>query len=205
MTPPNKLLDKLAGGDRRSIGQSNEVSALVLKRPALFPQLMRGLWSSDPLIRMRAADGAEKVSLRRPDLLQPFKAKLLRLLDEAIQQELRWHLAQIIPRLRLSKKDRTRAASAFRLYLGDQSSIVKTSAMQAMADLASADEELMPEVRELLTKLTGSGTAAMKARGRKLLRQLELNRLESKPILPLNRRRNTSRIGKIMVNKSGEP
>jgi hypothetical protein len=99
------------------------------------------------------------------------------MLDEATQQELRWHLAQMIPRLHLSKKDRVRAASVFRLYLGDQSSIVKTSAMQAMADLASTDDDLVPEVKELLIKLTEVGTAAMRARGRKLLRQLDRNRL----------------------------
>jgi hypothetical protein len=177
MLSSNELLNNLTGGDRRSIGQSNEVVALVLKRPALFPQLMQGLWSSDPVIRMRAADAVEKASLRRPDLLRPFKAKLFRLLDEVTQQELRWHLAQIIPRLRLSKKDRRRAASAFRLYLSDRSSIVKTSAMQAMADLARIDDELMPEVRDRLTAATEVGTAAMKARGRKLLRQLERNPL----------------------------
>ncbi|HXM61664.1 MAG TPA: hypothetical protein VN950_12485 [Terriglobales bacterium] len=173
MLSSKELLNNLTGGDRRSIGQSNQVAVLVLRRPALFPQLIQGLWSPDPLIRMRAADAAEKVSLRRPDLLLPFKAKLLRLLDEATQQELRWHLAQIIPRLRLSKTDRLRAASVFRLYLSDQSSIVKTSAMQAIADLARIDDELMPEAKDLLTAATKVGTAAMRARGRKLLRQLE--------------------------------
>ena len=176
MTSSTNLLNKLRGRDRRSIGQSNKVAALVLRRPTLFPELMRGLWDSDPLIRMRAADAAEKVSLRRPDLLQPFKTKLLRLLDETTRQELRWHLAQMIPRLRLSKKDRMRAASVFRFHLGNQSSIVKTNAMQAMADLASIDDELLPEVKKLLTTLTEVGTAAMRARGRKLLRQLERKR-----------------------------
>jgi len=177
MTSSNKLLNRLRGGDRRSIGESNEVAALVLTRPALFPQLMQGLWNPDPLVRMRAADAAEKVSLRRPSLLQPFKAKLLGLLEEATQQELRWHLAQMIPRLHLSKKDLVRAGLALRHYLSDPSSIVKTSVMQAMADLASSHGELMPEVRDLLTTLTEAGTAAMRARGRKLLRQLERNRL----------------------------
>ena len=169
----NALLDKLSGGDRRSIGQANEVAALVLRRAALFPQLMRGLSDSDPLIRMRAADAAEKVSLRRPELLQPFKIKLLRLLDEATQQELRWHLAQMTPRLRLSKRDRVRATTALLRHLYDKSSIVKTCAMQALADLASADDGLALEIKKLLAPLTESGTAAMKARGRKLLRQLE--------------------------------
>src|SRR5277367_4712292 len=150
MTASKKLLDRLKGGDRRSIGRSNEVVALVQQRPAVFPQLIHGLWSSDPLVRMRAADAAEKVSLCRPDLLQPFKTKLLRLLDETTQQELRWHLAQMIPRLRLAKKDRVRATAVFRLHLNDQSSIVKASAMQAIADLARNDDDLVPEVKELL-------------------------------------------------------
>ena len=172
-TSSNALLSKLSGGDRRSIGQSNEIVALVLLRPALFPQLMRGLWSSDPLIRMRAADAAEKVSLRQPKLLQPFKRELLRLLDEATQQELRWHLAQMTPRLHLSKRDCISAIRALMRHLEDRSSIVKTSAMQALADLASSHDELIPETRTLLTTLIETGTPAMRARGRKLLRQLE--------------------------------
>jgi hypothetical protein len=177
MNSSKKLLDKLRSGDRRSIGRSDEVAALVLARPARFLQLMEGLWNPDPLIRMRAADAAEKVSLHHPDLLMPFKSKLLQLLDAATQQELRWHLDQMVPRLRLSKKDRTRAVSVFRRHLEDPSSIVKTSAMQALADLARADDLLMPEIRELIGKLTKVGTAAMRARGRKLLLQLERDRL----------------------------
>jgi HEAT repeat protein len=167
------LLNKLRGGDRRSIGQANQVAGLVLQRPALFPQLIEGLSNSDPLIRMRAADAAEKVTLRRPGLLKPFKAKLLRLLDEATQQELRWHLAQMVPRLALSAKDCVRATTALMHHLEDKSSIVKTSAMQALVDLASSHNELIPGTKTLLTALTETGTAAMRARGRKLLRQLE--------------------------------
>jgi hypothetical protein len=167
----NALLDKLSGGDRRSIGQSDQVAGLVLRRPALFPQLMHGLWHSDPLIRMRAADAAEKVSLRRPDLLQPFKGKLLRLLDEATQQELRWHLAQMVSRLRLSKHDRARAVIALRRHLADESSIVKTFALQALTELANADAALVPAVKGLLNAAAESGTPAMRARSRKLLRQ----------------------------------
>jgi hypothetical protein len=175
-TSPNQLLNKLKGGDRRSIGQSNRVARLVLERPALFSQLAKGLCDSNALIRMRAADAAEKVSFDRPDLLQPFKTKLLRMLNEATEKELRWHLAQMIPRLHLSKKERLRAAAVLRIYLRDPSSIVKTCALEAMADLASHDHELMRDTKELLTTLTQVGTAAMRARGRKLLPQLERNR-----------------------------
>jgi len=168
------LLDKLTGGDRRSIGRADEVTTMVLKRPALFTELMTGLYDADPLVCMRAADTAEKVSLQKPELLLPFHARLLRLLDETTQQEVRWHMAQMVPRLPLSSKERLRAASALRRYLEDPSSIVKTCALEALAAIATNDKSLQPEVKALLQKAIKSGTAAMKARSRKLLRRFEV-------------------------------
>jgi len=173
MASSKDILLRLAGGDRRSIGQSNQITTLVLKRSALFGELIRGLRAPDPGVRMRAADAAEKVSLERPDLLVPFKTELLHLLETATEQELRWHLAQMVPRLPLSRRDRLRALLAFQGYLQDRSSIVRTCAMQALADLASTDAGLLHQVLELLRKHTQNGTAAMKARGRKLLQQLQ--------------------------------
>jgi hypothetical protein len=69
---------------------------------------------------MRAADAAEKVSGIQPGLLKPYKAGLLGLLSEAEQIELRWHLAQMIPRLPLTQAERRRAAEALQLYLEDR-------------------------------------------------------------------------------------
>ena len=103
---------------------------------------------------------------------------LLGLLREASEQELRWHLAQMVPRLLLTQLDRMRVASVLKSYLEDRSSIVKTFAMQALADLASDDTTLLPETVELVHQLTRSGTPAMRARGRKLLAQL--GRVKSK-------------------------
>jgi len=58
-------------------------------------------------------------------------------------------------------------------YLEDRSSIFKTSALQGFADLAQDDASIRPGVIEILREATRSGTAAMKARGRKLLIRLE--------------------------------
>src|SRR5215467_6481341 len=106
----------LRGGDRRSIGRSNDVVKLVLRAPKRFAELMQCLWSNDPIVRMRAADAAEKISATRPELLRHYKAELLGLLAEAEQIELRWHLAQMIPRLPLTQGERRRATEAFQLY-----------------------------------------------------------------------------------------
>jgi hypothetical protein len=167
------ILTLLEGGDRRTIGRANEVAAMVSKDPGLFPELMAGLWSGDPLVRMRAADATEKVTRGDHELLQPYKKELLGLMAETKEQELRWHLAAMVPRLKLSARERQLAVSLMNAYLEDRSSIVKTSALQGLADLAQHNSTLQPKVIELLREATRNGTAAMKARSRKLLLHLE--------------------------------
>lgn len=61
------------------------------------------------------------------------------------------------------------AVAALNAYLEDRSSIVRTHALQGLADLAQHDATMRPEVMEILRAATRSGTAAMKARSRKLL------------------------------------
>ncbi len=171
--PRQDILARLRGGDRRSIGHADQVAAMVSKDPKLFPTLIAGLWSSDPLVRMRAADAAEKVTRKQRGLLEPYKRELLGLLPEAEEQELRWHLAVLVPRLPLNAKERQVAISSLERYLEDDSSIVKTFALQGLADLAEAAPSLRPQVVEILHEAARKGTPAMKARSRKLLIRLE--------------------------------
>ena len=169
--PKSSIASLLDGSDRRSIGRSNEVSRLVLKAPRRFRELIQCLWHENPVVRMRASDGAEKVSAKKPRLLDRHKPELLGLLAEADQIELRWHLAAMIPRLRLTPTERQRAATALQLYLDDRSSIVKTFALQGLADLAQNDPALRTNVKHLLEDALQSGTPAMRARARHLLKK----------------------------------
>jgi hypothetical protein len=171
--PRRNILSLLEGGDRRTIGQSDQVAEIVSGDPKLFSRLIAGLWSADPLVRMRAADAAEKVTREHPDFLQPHKKELLGLMSEATQQELRWHLAVLIPRLVLNARERQIAMSSLNGYLEDRSSIVKTFALQGLADLAQNERSILPSVVEILRGATRNGTPAMKARSRKLLIRLE--------------------------------
>jgi hypothetical protein len=171
--PSQAISAMLKGGDRRSIGRSNHVVKLVLAAPRRFAELIECLWSEDPIVRMRAADAAEKVSVIQPKLLQPHKSELLGLLAEAEQIELRWHLAQMIPRLPLTQSERRRAAETLQLCLEDRSSIVRTFALQALADISRNDAELRPTVTGMLEQSVVRGSAAMKARARRLLKELK--------------------------------
>jgi hypothetical protein len=170
--PKSSILSLLQGGDRRSIGRSNEVAARVLENPRLFPTLISGLWHDDPLVRMRAADAAEKVTRNLPELLVPHKKELLGLMAETEQAEVRWHMAVLAPRLPLSSSERQLIISLLKGYLQDHHSIVKTLALQGLADLAQIDLEIRMEVREIVQQAARSGTPAMKARSRKLLKKL---------------------------------
>lgn len=134
---------------------------------------------------MRAADALEKLTRRRspvPDEIQKsllkklqgsWKAPLLGLLAEATENKLRWCLAQVVTRLPLTVPECRRVAATLRSYLEDRSSIVKTCALQGLADLTRQDASLQPEVVDLLRIHSRLGTAAMRARGRMLLKQLE--------------------------------
>ena len=163
------MLRKLEGGDRRSLGRAPEVVAEVIDDPGLFKALVCGLLSDDAVVRMRAADAMEKVSARHPEYLQSHKGFLIRQAAGSDQKEVRWHLAQMLPRLALTPKETRQVVGLMIRYFEDGSSIVKTHAMQALADLAGRNPALRPSVMLHLRELTAIGTPAMRARGRMLL------------------------------------
>src|SRR5271157_5994560 len=167
------ILVLLEGGDRRTIGRADQVAAMVSENPGLFPKLIAGLSSTNPLVRMRAADAAEKVTRKHHQLLQAHKKELLGLLAVAQEQELRWHLAVMVPRLVLNSKERRAVISSLKRYLEDRSSIVKTFALQGLADLAQHEPGIRLTAVDILREAAHSGTPAMKARSRKLLNGLE--------------------------------
>ena len=169
----NDILDKLKGGDLRSIGRANEVVDDVLNAPDLFDTVFDGMLHSDPIIRMRPADAVEKITEKHPEYLESRKKILIQQVAASKQQEVRWHVAQMIPRLTLSEEEKGRVTEILLGYLDDKSKIVQTSAMQALADMATGDENLLPKVIDVVEELTKTGSAAVRNRGRQLLAKLK--------------------------------
>lgn len=171
------VLKNLAGSDRRSIGRANEVVSDVLNNPALFEVIFEGMQNDDPVIRMRCADAVEKITAAHPQHLQPYKHRLIKEVARIGQQEVRWHVAKMIPRLELSQSERDIAVEVLTSYLNDNSKIVRTFAMQALADLAEEHADLRAQVLELLEECVQAGSPAMRSRGRRLLARLKLDAL----------------------------
>ena len=162
------LLEKLKGKDRRSIGMSHEVVSQVLAQPVLFDILFSGLRESDPVLRMRCADAAEKISAVHPEVLRPHKVTLLYELTLVEQAEVRWHVAQMLPRLEWDRREQTKVCDILTTYLEDQSRIVQTCALQALFDLAQRYVQWRPAVKVQLRKFSVTGSPALKSRVKKL-------------------------------------
>lgn len=161
------------GRHRLDVGRSDEVADLVLANPRKIRQLIECLWDKDPGTSNRAADALERATFHKPELAQPWKESLIGLMAETEQNKLRWNLALLTPRLKLTVTDAQRLAVILRSYLDDRYSIVKTAAMHGLTTLTRHDPELLPEVLDMLRILSRSGTPAMRARGRILLKSLE--------------------------------
>ena len=168
-----RILQKLKGGDLRSIGRAEEVVQDILENPALFGEVFDGMLSEDPQVRMRSADALEKVSSRHPEYLQPFKRRLIYEVAQIEQQEVRWHVAQMFSYLEVSTQERTEIVKRLLFYLDtDRSRIVKVCSIQTLADLAERDELIRPTIVRRLQEVIASGSPAMANRAQKLLPRL---------------------------------
>jgi hypothetical protein len=171
------------GKGRIATGRAEEVAALVLAQPRRAEKLLECLWDDDPGVVNRAAQALERVvRVGQPRLLARLsssKTSLLGLLAEAGENKLRWHLAFVVPRLALTPRESARTAAILQSWLEDQSSsIVKTMSLQGLADLTRQDPALLPMVLDLLRIHGRSGTPAMRARSRILLKHLDSARPE---------------------------
>jgi hypothetical protein len=174
MPRENRIRAILADGRRtQGPGRAFDAAVMVLKQPRLSRQLIQCLWDEDEVMAGQAADALETLAGERPQALQPWKQALLGLLVESKGIKLRWHLGLIVTRLKLTRAECRRVADVLSAWLDDQSSIVKTCAMQGLAELTRQDQSMTEGVLDQLRALARSGTPAMRARGRTLLKQME--------------------------------
>ena len=165
----SNILEKLKGGDLRSIGRAEEVVDDVLNDPGTIGELFTGMVSDEPVVRSRAADAVEKISRVHPEYLAPFKHLLLNDLSCIEQQEVRWHVAQMFPRLKLDGEERRLVIRTLSMWLkNDASNIVRVNALQALVDFAHEDEALQRKVAKHLELALASENPSLAARARKL-------------------------------------
>ena len=165
----NSVEKLLGAGDLRTTGKSDEVVKQVISDPKLIGDVVKAIIEGNPGVKMRASDALEKITRDNPEWLKPFKGQILTKVVSIKQKEVRWHIAQILPRLNLNKNERELVYEVMQSYLNDESSIVRTFAMQALTDIAMQDRSYTNKVRDQVKRLIQEGSPAMKSRGKKLL------------------------------------
>ena len=169
-----KMLNLLLEGDRRTVGRVADAVRLALDEPKHIAELMDLLTDPRAEVRMRASDALEKATVQRSDLLAPHKDHLLELTEDAVQSEVRWHLAQIVTRLDLERDEIDDLSHVFsKWFRRAASKIVRTAALQAMFDLAQKDGRLIGPAQQMLEDGLNSPVPALCARARKLKGPLE--------------------------------
>lgn len=158
-------------------GRVEEIAEWMGEAPRRAPALIELMWDDDAGVASRAADVLERVSRwATPAMMraiEQFKEPLIGLLAETTRPKVRWNLALTLPRLKMTVAECRRIAAVLQTWREDPSSIVKTAALHGLADLTRYDPAMLPEVLDLLRVCARSGTPAMRARSRILLKALE--------------------------------
>lgn len=167
----NKFEKLLSGGDLRSIGKSNRVS-VAIRNQQDFDELFYLLIDSDRLLRMRAADAVEKITITHPEYLKSHKKELFSFFQTHQNIEFQWHLALLITRLDLSAGETNLVWRHLSKWAMDekQSKIVRVNAIQSLFDISSHTPSYKNQFSKLANELDRQNVPSISARLRKLMK-----------------------------------
>jgi hypothetical protein len=134
--------------------------------------LVRELFGEDVEVRKRAADVARRITERDGRLLETYADELAGLLETLPLEEsrTRWHLGLVVPRVAHTRMQRLRAARTMSLLAGEESNVVRCSAVEGLGLLALQEASLRDEAEEMVERFLREGTKAMKCRARAVMR-----------------------------------
>jgi hypothetical protein len=171
----SNLRDQLTGGNRTSIGKSPAVIEEILKSPNKINEIYALFFDVDPVVAMRSSYVAMRVAEVNPASVTPFKKSLLADLEKFQQQEIRWHIPQLLIHLTLTPTEKRKAYSIIMNWAEtDKSKIVAYYALQTAADLTQTDSNLLENFIPRLKKLNKSGAKSVSNRCKKIAKQLKI-------------------------------
>jgi hypothetical protein len=168
--------ETLSGGTRSSVGEADEVIRILLEDPSGLAEIYRLFLDDDPVVAMRASYVAMRVAEKNPRSVGPYRDELLANLTLFTQQEVRWHVPQLLVHVDLSMGQRKRAYEVCMEWAEtDKSKIVGYYSLQAAADFADADPVLRQDFVPRVRKAHATGSPSVKSRCRKIAKQLDID------------------------------
>jgi hypothetical protein len=163
----------LLGKDLRSIAGSNAVVKDV-NGQVDFDALFTLIFHHERMLVMRAADAVEKITRVNPQFLKPHKVQLMSLLTSAVNKELKWHVAQLVPRLDLVEAETQEVWSILSYWSKNpnESKIVRVNALQGLYEMTQRFSFLKKDLEETIHALEKEPIPSLRARIKKLKKEL---------------------------------
>ena len=160
----------LSGKDLRSLGHNQKAIELVTDQKSFDELLGLIFHHHDRSLVMRAADAVEKITVKNQNYLRPHKRQLLHMLKIADQKELKWHIAQLVSRVDLDKKERADVVQILTHWARNknESKIVRVNSLQGLFDVARDHPEWTESVSETVDLMQREKIPSILARIRKL-------------------------------------
>lgn len=164
----------LLGKDRRTIGNADQVVQLIVDQRS-FDELFGLVFHHERNLVMRAADAVEKVTRTHKEFLVPHKIQLLSLLKSAGPMELKWHIAQLVPRLSLDPHELQEVWSILSYWVQNpnESKIVRVNSLQGLFDFAIDHPAFKVSLQNILNTVEREPIPSLIARIKKLRRFLD--------------------------------
>lgn len=164
------IIGALSEGKRGAIARSADVAAYVAENPDELKTLVYALSYDDSTVVAHAAHALNSVFKHKPKILEPYKEDLLELLLSRDQWELTEQLCKVVPHLGCTSDELLILMEHLtELVKTGKSSIARTCALQAIADIAEIYPIYHEQVNEVFAFAMQHGTKAMQARVRNLL------------------------------------
>jgi hypothetical protein len=159
----------LLGKDLRTVKQNRTVIQSIHDQQT-FDELFSLVFHHERTLVMRAIDAVEKVTLIHPVFLRPHKFQLLSVLKSAEHKELKWHVAQLVPRTELTEDELKDVWHIFTYWVlnKNESKIARVNALQALFDLSKGNPLLMDEFNKIIHPIEHEMIPSLQARIKKL-------------------------------------
>jgi hypothetical protein len=164
-----RFSELLKGNDLRRLRNNNRVIDGVHDQRS-FDELFQLIFDQDRSVVMRAVDAVEKITVRNPEYLKPHRAQLLNIIMSADHKELKWHIAQLVPRIDLNKKELHDVSHVLAYWAGNknESRLVRVNSLQGLYDLSLNRPELKENFIATLKLMEREAIPSIQARIRKI-------------------------------------
>ncbi len=142
----------------------------IIKNENDFNELIAYLDHDERHVRMHAVDGVEKLTIVNPGWLKPHKKFLMDMMEKYDEKEFRWHIAQIISRLKFNEAEAGKVWDLLSSWLNNkkESRIVRVFSLQALYDISKSYPELRDDLVQSASEAKQENIPSLNSRIRKL-------------------------------------